>query len=138
MCMYIYVYLYISVNIYIYIYLHLNQYVYLYVSVYIYIYDICIHIFISIIWYFAKLLISTDPAVGPAVVFFFSEVDSSAPSIAWTGDLKRFVNLDPEDASDIRTCGSYGLGIQLGMWDMLGWNRNGCWNGWKLMETNGH
>ena len=55
----------------------------------------------------------------------FSQVDSRAPSIAWTGDLKRFVNLDPEDASEgsdevmiektwknaIRTYGGYGLGI---------------------------
>lgn len=61
-------------------------------------------------------------------------MDSRAPSIAWTGDLKRFVNLDPEDASEgsdearIEKTPSYGgyvLGIYLGMWDVVGGNRNG-------------
>ena len=49
---------------------------------------------------------------------FFSQVDSRAPSIAWTGDLKRFVNLDPEDASEgsdeamiEKTPSGYELGI---------------------------
>jgi hypothetical protein len=53
-------------------------------------------------------------------------VDSRAPSIAWTGDLKRFVNLDPEDASE----GSDEAMIEKtpsGHMGVMGWESNlGC------------